>query len=63
MSSSIFFVYMVFFLDLPYASHSATSNFVAVCFRFVQTTLFFLSFPLLHNLSQTFVNDYKLYSF
>ena len=40
----------------------ATSHFVEVCFRFVQTTIFLLPFSLLHNFSrQTFINDYKLY--
>ena len=53
---------MVFFSALPYTSHKATPHFVDICFRFVQTTVFFFHFLcLLCNLSHTFINVYNLY--
>ena len=57
------FLYMAFFLALPYTLYKATSHFVEVCFWFAQTSFCF-SLSLLGfiiNWSQTFINAYKLY--
>ena len=55
---SFLYIYlMIFFLALPFKPYKATPHFVAVCFRFVQTTVFLLPFSLLCfiiNHSQTF---------
>ena len=58
-SSICLFLYMAFFLSLPYTPH-----FVEVCFRIVQTAVFVLPFSLLRFIiswSQTFINAFKLY--
>ena len=55
---------MTFFPALPYTPHKATLDFVDVCFRFVQTTVFLLLSSLLRfiiNRSRTFINAYQLY--
>ena len=55
---------MTYFLALPYTPHKAAPQFVELCFRFVQTTVFpILSSLLLFimNRSQTFISVYKLY--
>ena len=38
---------MTFFPALPYTPHKTTPQFVEVCFRFVQTTVFLTPFSLL----------------
>ena len=58
------FLNMAFFPALSYTPHKATSHFVEVWFRFVQTAVFFLPFSILGfviNWSQTFINSYKFY--
>ena len=45
----------------PHYIHPKHKMFVDICFRFVQTLVFLLPFSLLHNLSETFLNAYKLF--